>query len=65
MHPRAATSIGANYSYTYDNNGNMLTRKEGAVTYTLTWNAKNQGKSRAAEANNKKRDGATPSLSMR
>jgi len=42
MRPHAATSIGANYSYTYDVNGNMLTRREGAATYTQTWDEENR-----------------------
>ena len=42
VRPHAATSIGANYSYAYDANGNMTTRREGAVTYTQTWDEENR-----------------------
>lgn len=44
VRPHAATSIGANYSYTYDANGNMATRFENGVTYTHTWDAENRPK---------------------
>jgi RHS repeat-associated protein len=37
-HPHAATAMGSNL-YTYDANGNMLTRKVAGVTYTLSYDA--------------------------
>ena len=37
-HPHAATAMGSNI-YTYDANGNMLTRKISGVTYTLSYDA--------------------------
>ena len=33
-----------NYGWTYDGNGNMLTRKENNVTYTQTWDEENRVK---------------------
>lgn len=36
------TSFSSNYSYTYNANGNMLTRVEGGVTYTQTFDAENR-----------------------
>ncbi len=37
-HPHAASAMGSNL-YTYDANGNMLTRKVAGVTYTLGYDA--------------------------
>ena len=36
------TAAGANYSASYDANGNMGTRVEQGVTYTQTWDAENR-----------------------
>ncbi len=40
-HAHAVSALGTN-SYTYDANGNMITRVIGGVTYTLTYDAENR-----------------------
>jgi RHS repeat-associated protein len=42
VRPHAATAAGANYSATYDANGNMLTRTENGTVYTQTWDEENR-----------------------
>ncbi len=44
-HKHAATSLSSGESYTYDPNGNMITRVEGGLTYTQTFDAENRLKS--------------------
>jgi YD repeat-containing protein len=50
-HPHAVTAMGTD-SYTYDTNGNQVTRTVGGLSYTLTYDAENRltGVSGAASA---------------
>ena len=41
-HKHAVTGLSTGESYTYDVNGNMITRVEGGVTYTQTFDAENR-----------------------
>jgi RHS repeat-associated protein/uncharacterized repeat protein (TIGR01451 family) len=41
-HKHAVTSLNSGESYTYDANGNMVTRVEGGLTYTQTFDAENR-----------------------
>jgi RHS repeat-associated protein len=41
-HKHAVASLSTGETYTYDANGNMITRVEGGLTYTQTFNAENQ-----------------------
>jgi len=38
-HKHAVTALGTGESYSYDANGNMITRVEGGLTYTQTFDA--------------------------
>ncbi len=41
-HKHAVTSLSTGESYTYDADGNMITRVEGGITYTQTFDAENR-----------------------
>jgi RHS repeat-associated protein len=41
-HIHAVTHLNGSLNYTYDANGNMLTRSEAGVTYNQTWDAENR-----------------------
>ena len=41
-HKHAVTALSTGESYTYDANGNMITRVEGGQTYTQTFDAENR-----------------------
>jgi RHS repeat-associated protein len=41
-HKHAVTALSTGESYTYDANGNMITRIEGGITYTQTFDAENR-----------------------
>ncbi len=41
-HKHAVTNLATGESYTYDANGNMITRVEGGITYTQTFDAENR-----------------------
>jgi YD repeat-containing protein len=41
-HKHAATALSTGESYTYDANGNMITRVEGGLTYTQTFDTENR-----------------------